>query len=226
MKKAKVYVQGRSFNEMTASVFRSEGSYEIVNDLTKSDIVVWTGGEDINPVLYGEKPIHGTHFTRRDIADVEAIETAVSLNKFLVGICRGAQLLNVIPNGGSMWQDCDRHNSGPHTTFDCVSGTWIETNSVHHQQMRVTDKAEIIAWAAESNYKKSEKESWRRDFKKTLLEKDKDVEACWYPDTQSLLVQWHPEFGHPETTRYFHFLMDKYYWMKIDSRYSPLKKAS
>ncbi len=45
-------------------------------------------------------------------------------------------------------------------------------------------------------------------------EEERDIEAVWYPKTKSLCVQFHPEFGHGPTTKYFFGLMDKFYWRK------------
>lgn len=213
--KAKVYVQGQAFNSITKKTFLDAGKYDIVNNLHESQIVVWTGGEDIFPGLYDEKPLQGTYYSMaRDRSDLEAVKQAVAGNKFLVGICRGAQLLNVIPNGGKLWQDVDNHESRIHKTFDCISGQWIKLNSVHHQALRVTDEAEIIAWALESTEKHAEGITWSRPPADTVIpEKDKDIEVCYYPKTRSLLFQGHPEFSHPPTTDYFfNTLMDKYYW--------------
>ena len=213
-RQAKVYVQGKAFNEITRTTFLNEKKYEIVGNIDDSEIVVWTGGEDINPALYEEKPIPGTYYNNaRDKSDLLAVDVAVKQNKFLVGICRGAQLLNVIPNGGKLWQDIDNHNYNNHKAYDCLTGSWIKVNSVHHQAMRVTDEAEIICWALESTYKDCYEISWNKPTDVTTIpEKDKDIEACWYPKTRSLLFQGHPEFGDPPTTAYFFDLMDKYYW--------------
>lgn len=215
---AKVFVQGPAFGSITKQTFVDEGKYAVVDTIKESDICVWTGGEDIFPGLYGERPLQGTYFSRhRDKADLEAVKEAVEGNKFLIGICRGAQLLNVIPNGGKLWQDVDNHESCIHKAFDCISGQWIRVNSVHHQALRVTDEAEIICWATESTEKRSESIVWNiKDLVNSRYdsEKDKDIEACWYPKTRSLLFQGHPEFGHPPTTAYFFGLMDKYYWGK------------
>lgn len=218
--KAKVYVQGPAYYEITTRTFKDSGSYEIVNSVQESDICVWTGGEDINPILYKEKPIAGTFFrSDRDKRDIESLEKAYNAKKFLVGICRGAQLLNVIPNGGSLWQDVDGHGSCIHPVFDTLSGKWLNPglNSVHHQMLRVTLEAQIIAWTNMSRERFADGLTWTRkepqNWQNGILEKDKDPEVVWYPKTQSLLVQSHPEFGHPPTTKYFFKLMDEYYWL-------------
>lgn len=214
-KKAKVFIQGRAYNSITADVFNQTGLYEIVNSIEAAQVCCWTGGEDIHPSLYGEKPLPTTYFTGRDVSDLEAVKTAVEQGKFLLGICRGAQLLNCIPNGGKLWQDVNGHENGVHRAFDCVTGKWILVNSVHHQMMRPTDKAEILCWAQEATYKKAATETWQRPPFRTggvVLEKDKDIEGIFYPETQSLCVQFHPEFRHGPTTEYFHELMAAYYW--------------
>ena len=210
-KLAKVFVQGRSYRGITQNVFRSAQDYVVTDSLKSADIVVWTGGEDINPSLYNENPIPGTIWTDRDAEDLEALSEAYDAKKFLVGICRGAQILNVIPNGGSLWQDVNNHGARNHRIFDCITGTWQMVNSIHHQALRVTDEAQIIAWAQESTRKESEKITWNlKDGYKS--EVDKDIEAVWYPKTRSLLVQFHPEFGDKRTTEYFFNLMNKFYW--------------
>lgn len=210
--KFKVFIKGPPFYDMTRRTFLEAG-YGVVTTLSEADGVVWTGGEDIWPGLYNEKPLPGTYFTTRDKGDLAVVEAAVKKNLYLIGICRGAQLLNVVPNGGSLWQDVDNHGSCLHKTFDCVTGTWKLTNSVHHQSLRLTEDAELLAWAQESTKKVAEKIKWFRPPPKpdgSVLEKDKDVEAAWYPKTKSFLFQGHPEFGHPPTTKYFFELMDRY----------------
>jgi hypothetical protein len=180
--------------------------YAIAGSIEESDIVVWTGGQDINPKLYGEEA-SGAHFwsDSRDRDDVDAIYR--SEDKFKIGVCRGAQLLNCIPNGGKLWQDVDRHGSS-HTVEDVITGETIRVNSLHHQQLRLTDKAELVAYCNVSSYKESEKDSWHVG----LGTKDVDVEVAWYPDTKSLCFQAHPEFAIGESTeQYFFDLIDRYF---------------
>lgn len=220
MYKAKVYVKGPPYRKITCQTFLGQGKYAVTDDLKEAEIVVWTGGEDINPVLYGEQAIPGTFYTERDKGDLDTLKEALDLgNKFLVGICRGAQLLNCVPNGGKLWQDVNGHENGVHRAFDCVTGSWILVNSVHHQMLRPTDKAQVLCWAQEATVKKAETETWHKSLSRhgsIVLEKDKDPEVVWYPDTSSFLFQGHPEFSHPGTTQYFFSLMDKLFWNKFE----------
>lgn len=212
---ANVFIQGPAYYGPTARVF-SQHKYNIVNSLTDADMVVWTGGEDIYPGLYREKPISGVYFSKvRDERDLQTVDKAYKAGKFLIGICRGAQLLNVIPNGGTLWQDVDRHGGNTHGAFDNLTGTWKEINSVHHQAMRVTDEAEIICWALESTKKIAYGDTWYKQADVSKIpEKEKDLEVVFYPKTRSFLFQAHPEFGHPPTTKYFFELLEKLYQRK------------
>lgn len=225
--KASVFIQGgphNSYKGQTATTFVNDSDrYVIANTVKDADIVVWTGGEDINPIIYDEKPIKGTYYnSARDEDDLRVLDEAYGLSKFLVGICRGAQLLNVVPNGGSLWQDVDGHEGRNHSAFDCLTGKMIAVNSIHHQMMKITPKAELLCWSNESMVRKGFHDVWHCPAgprQPNPKQQDKEPEAVWYPDTMSLLVQFHPEFGHPPTTKYFFSLMDRFFWKEgITSR--------
>lgn len=71
------------------------------------DGIIFTGGSDINPALYGESPSYelGTICTLRDEHELElAKKVLFQMNIPVLGICRGIQLLN-IATGGTLYQD-------------------------------------------------------------------------------------------------------------------------
>ncbi len=69
------------------------------------DGVVITGGHDIEPVLYAAKPeVEQNYDIDRDKLEMAVIEDALARKLPLLGICRGAQLLN-ISRGGSLFQE-------------------------------------------------------------------------------------------------------------------------
>ena len=206
MKKGTVFVQGDFANAQTGKLFSTYG-YEPVDSLLKADIVCWTGGSDINPAIYGER-LAGCHgfSKKRDEEDLQAIKEAQG--KFLVGICRGAQLLNCVPNGGTLWQDVNMHNGGNHSVRDLITGETGFVNSLHHQQMRPGPLAEVIAVSELSTAKYSDAGTWNK--KSDPL--DVDVEAVYYSGTRSLCLQWHPEFSiEGFSGQYFNRLLDRYY---------------
>lgn len=213
--KGVVYVQGPEYQAMTESIFLKKG-YTITKDMTKADIIVLTGGEDINPIWYGEHALNRTFFNEaRDTVDIRAIQYGVANNKFMVGICRGGQFLNCYPNGGSLWQDVDGHHSH-HEIYDADTKAVWKLNSVHHQMMRLSPKSDgrVVAWASVSKIKQAFNDHWQGD-------PEIDPEVIWYPKTKSLCFQAHPEFGHPPTNAYFFSLMDRFYHKKNDVTVNP-----
>lgn len=79
----------------------------IIEEQVKSlDGIILSGGEDVNPFLYGEEHQikNGVPSDERDFFDYHLIKFAIKWNKPILGICRGAQILNVTL-GGSLYQD-------------------------------------------------------------------------------------------------------------------------
>lgn len=171
-----------------------EPNYETV------DAYVFTGGEDINPALYGEKPLTSTSFNNlRDKHEID-IYNKIPKDKPKFGICRGGQLLNVL-SGGSMWQHVN-HHQGSHPMKDIRTGKIISTSSLHHQMMIPGDDCDIIAVANQSDLYMGYKQTIER--RSTAINGHwQDVEVLWYPRTKSLCFQGHPEFGNKECTAYF-----------------------
>ncbi|WP_063747464.1 MULTISPECIES: gamma-glutamyl-gamma-aminobutyrate hydrolase family protein [Kitasatospora] len=73
--------------------------------VSRLDGLVISGGEDVDPVLYGERPHEKTiaNAPERDLWEAALIRAALAAGTPLLGICRGMQLLNVVC-GGSLIQ--------------------------------------------------------------------------------------------------------------------------
>ncbi len=178
------------------------------------DGIIFTGGGDINPYLYGQ----GLHKTTtpdyaRDIRELGILRRVPRL-KPKIGICRGGQLLNVY-SGGSMWQDAN-HHFGAHTALNLMDGTEFHCPSVHHQLMRPTNDAWIMATASVST-----KYEDFHTVKNIHDNKEEDVEACFYQHTNSYCFQGHPEYGgYKEATQIFWEHLD----MVFEDVWYPKKK--
>lgn len=233
-----VFVQGAFANQQSGRMMMAHPSrrFTVVKNILYADIVVFTGGADINPAIYGSRPLPSTYFSPdRDKDDLEAVRR--SEGKALVGLCRGAQLLNCNPNGGTLWQDVTGHGGSHHEVTDYVNGGKWVTNSLHHQMMRPGPDAEIVAGCEVATRKETYESVWRRDQPSAteggvgaamLLEGEPDnidPEVVWYEKTRSLLVQFHPEFGHPSTTEYFYELVDRYLLPSMDRKWDALKRT-
>ncbi len=172
-------------------------------DLMESlDGLVITGGVDMSPLSYGEKPLRpewaGDKW--RDDYEISLIKAALDLDKPLLGICRGHQVLNVAL-GGSLYQDVWTQHPGSihHRIFDVyemnhhhvrlekggrLAQMFKQTdgviNSVHHQAVKKLAKSlKIEARAVDDG------------LVEAFSMKGKD-------DPFVLGVQWHPEMQDPK----------------------------
>jgi putative glutamine amidotransferase len=73
------------------------------------DGFLFTGGQDVDPALYDqvELPFCGKTSARRDAFEKALLAEILRLDKPVLGICRGLQLINVML-GGSLYQDIPR----------------------------------------------------------------------------------------------------------------------
>jgi putative glutamine amidotransferase len=76
------------------------------------DGLVLQGGADISPLAYGEQPLkpEWAGDPLRDRYEIELVRSFTQAQKPVLGICRGAQLINVAL-GGSLHQDVPAHRS-------------------------------------------------------------------------------------------------------------------
>jgi len=181
--------------------------WQVVNDMDKADFVQFTGGEDVDPMLYGE-PRHPRTYAspERDSTESHLFHQAVDEGKNLLGICRGGQFLNVM-SGGSMYQDVDNHAiSGTHRASVDVpllkykEGDLVDVTSTHHQMMRPGPSADILLTA---NLSTRFEDGWMNDQADFEYQ---DMEVLWYQKTKALCFQPHPEYvelDHPCQTLYF-----------------------
>ena len=74
--------------------------------LQSLDGLVLTGGGDIDPLLFGEEPLHqsGEINPLRDAYEMRICKEALEKDLPMLGICRGMQVMNII-TGGKIYQD-------------------------------------------------------------------------------------------------------------------------
>ena len=170
--------------------------FERVFEPDKADFVIFTGGADVSPFLYGE-PRHSktvTSFTR-DLQDITTLRKC-GHNQVKIGICRGAQFLNVMLGNGRLYQHVEGHaTAGGHTakeTYD--GGREFLVSSTHHQMMIPGSSGKVLLAAAKSLSKETASTTIYRQ--RNLADKNfyDDPEAVIYQDYDTFCFQPHPEY--------------------------------
>jgi len=193
-------------NNQYSALFTFLG-FSITHKLEKADLVCFTGGEDVTPSVYGDKrhPLTGSNVIR-DSYELQVFAKAKELKTPCVGICRGAQFLNVM-SGGRMYQHVTKHCNSHYLT-DEETGEKIYVSSTHHQMMMPGEGATLVA----SGNEKGDREWYDGQVAKRDIS-DKDIEVLFYPETQSLCFQPHPEFDSVEYVgmrKYFKELLSRF----------------
>lgn len=147
--------------------------------------LVFTGGEDVDPSMYGIKPNRKTGSNlKRDLEEKMYFEEAARRGIPMAGICRGAQFLCVM-NGGILAQHISNH--GYSHRIQTSHGPVVEVTSTHHQMAIPPREAKVLAWAEPKRSKEYEGADGE------LLYPEVEYEGVYYPQTHSLGMQWHPE---------------------------------
>ena len=169
---------------------------QVVQEL---DALVLQGGADVAPQSYGQTPMdpRWQGDVVRDRYELALLRTFLAQKKPVLGVCRGAQLLNVA-FGGTLYQDIPTQCPAAHAHVDTdlydqlehdvtfLQGTaltklypnasQLRVTSIHHQAVAELGKGVVVEAVS------------------TL---DGMVEAIrWTGGTYARGVQWHPEFHH------------------------------
>lgn len=196
------------------SVYGMHNRDSLLSLLKKADGIIITGGEDINPTLYGEpeeKKHCGTINDYRDSLEIMLINYAVEHKVPLLGICRGHQIINVAL-GGSLIVDIPQdigsdtlHRKDGHATMHMV---YIKPDSYLHNIVK-TDSGLV-----RSNHHQAVKQVGK-NLHVVAYAADSVIEACEPVDTTSqfiITLQWHPEgmdYSSPLSYRIRDFFLHK-----------------
>ena len=156
--------------------------------LAHCDGVVLHGGGDIDPAHYGRQPITDTLYglnERHDLMEIALVRRILDVDRPLLAICRGLQVLNVVC-GGTLVQDLDQtahpgHRRALHpvtltpgSRVALAMGTDRPTacHSFHHQAVEVLGEDLVITGHSDDG----------------VVEAVESTTSRWVVG-----VQWHPE---------------------------------
>jgi putative glutamine amidotransferase len=163
-----------------------------ISKIYESKLVIFSGGEDINPEIYGQENRHSSFNPDRDKKELEVLDLALRLNKKILGVCRGHQLINAYLGGilaQDLWQELKTWHGGGHelifTTQDSIIKKMFKNgvNSMHHQGVIKTGGGLT-----------------------STSEFGGVIESC---ESENIItVQFHPEFMWFRAEKFFNFLKD------------------
>jgi putative glutamine amidotransferase len=144
-------------------------------DIEQIDLVVLSGGNNVDPDIYGADVNLDDVYTERDETEKELFNIAIKKRIKILGICRGFQAMNVFL-GGSLSHGIGGHVNQNHklvSSIDILNHR--TTNSFHNQAIKEHDLYDL----SQIN----------------ILAKSEDglVEAITNFERTILGVQWHPE---------------------------------
>ncbi len=197
-------------------------------------LIVFTGGSDVSPDLYGASPHPRTSSNgSRDLEEAEVYRLARENDIPMSGICRGAQFLCVMA-GGRLVQDIAGHGAGNHTVhalYPTGELNKISVTSSHHQMQYPfdlpVDHWQVLAWGTESlssHYAFGVGDVVDGNMASKDLKCEPDV--VFYPKINALGAQYHPEWMREDTEgfKYFTALIDHHLVPLMKKRYSDRER--
>jgi putative glutamine amidotransferase len=183
---------------------------------SRLDGLLMSGGNDLNPRLYGENPYDNLDelSDKRDRTEKVILEYALENDIPILGICRGLQYINV-HFGGTLYQDIPSDIPG---AMDHRSSTKAQ-NFEHHahaitidEDSKLYDIMQLEAIDTNSHHHQSVKEIGE-GLRITARAEDGVVEAIESDDDRFIIcIQAHPEsLGReiPEWSRLFDAFIEK-----------------
>lgn len=223
----------RPFEHLGLECTRTHSKLE--SDPDSIALVVFTGGSDVSPDLYGKDKHPRTYNSEdRDMEETELFSMAEAAGIPMAGICRGAQFLCVMA-GGSLVQDITDHAGGNHQVLARWPGEstyrQITVNSSHHQMQYPfdlpEDTYEVLARGVSPlsrHYALDDKEHISVSSASSLLKLEPDV--VMYHTIKALGAQYHPEWMRDDTDGFMYFkaLVNHHLLPLMENRYRDDRK--
>lgn len=193
--------RGERLDDYIASIERAEGTPIVLDPaedpaqaLDRVHGLLLTGGDDVDPALYGQPHHPTTHVDAvRDRFEIPMTRAAVAAGVPLLAICRGIQVLNVAA-GGTLVQDL------PSSIGAAVDHAVDTPKDAHAHDVRIAADSRLAAvLGADPSRAVNSRHHQAVDvvaptFVTTAVAPDGVVEAIERPDAAFCLgVQWHPE---------------------------------
>ncbi len=164
----------------------------IIHDV---DIVVFTGGLDVDPLLYGEEMAYSNvhRYALRDQVEMLLLEVAITQKKRIFGICRGQQLINTYFKG-TLYQNVVEQKQAKVRHMQDPVDKLTHKISIEKDSFldKVYKKSEIIV----NSYHNQAVKELGEGLKAVAHSSDGIIEAVQHESLPIRAVQWHPEVSY------------------------------
>lgn len=159
------------------------------------DGLLLTGGGDIDPTLFGEEPHQklGSITPERDAFEIAIVKKMLLQNKPILGICRGAQILNIAV-GGDMFQDIYSQTETELLQHQQQAPRWHASHYVNVKENTLlrtitqTESLKVNSFHHQANRKIPD------GFEVSAVASDGVIEAFESKNHHFVMgIQWHPE---------------------------------
>ena len=162
---------------------------------TMLDGLLLTGGEDIDPMIFGEEPHMGLGRVdpTRDTAELSLMKEFLALNKPILGICRGMQIINVALDG-NIYQDIYGQKTGILLQHKQKAPTSHQSHLVQVEKGSLLESIAKIPEIKVNSFHHQAVKKVPKPLQVSGVASDGIIEAIESPAHAFVLgVQWHPE---------------------------------
>lgn len=146
--------------------------------------IILSGGNSINPALYGAKAVGEDFSIERDNTEKRLVEIALNRKLPLLGTCRGGQFINIF-FGGKLIQNIEQKTGKNHV--------------VARHKVDITDKNAVDFFHKKNfitnSYHKQgvDKNTLSSELKPFAVSEDGIIEGFYHPRHMIAGILWHPE---------------------------------
>jgi len=163
-----------------------------VENFNEANLLVFPGGLDVDPNLYNEPSGQRTSYNEHtDATWCSYYKTAIKGGIKVMGICKGAQFVNVMA-GCPLIQHVNNH-ALLDTHSITAGGKIYDVTSTHHQMMfpfsLQKDDFELLAYSTEKR-----SDTYLNGYDDESKPPPYEPEAVFFKGNGSLAIQFHPEF--------------------------------
>lgn len=200
-KQRDTYVGGRAYVE----AIEAAGGIPLLLPCTDDDDVasllftrvhglLLPGGRDVDPVHFGEEPMHDYTLIDPERDNIELLLARLALRQDvpILGICRGIQMLNIAA-GGDIYQDLATQKKGA-LIHDQKAPRWYPTHAIEVQPETTLSKILGKTHLRVNSYHHQAVRNVANGFRVSAVSSDGVIEGIEHSSLRYAIgVQWHPE---------------------------------